>query len=39
VPTIKKETFIRLGWTALIWALSVVALGVVAYALRWLIKH
>jgi hypothetical protein len=25
----------RLGWMALIWAFSVSALGIVAYAIRW----
>lgn len=28
----------KLGWFALIWALSVAALGVVAMLIRWLIR-
>ncbi len=28
----------RLGWFALIWAMSVATLGAVAYLLRWAIK-
>jgi hypothetical protein len=28
----------RLGWMALIWAMSVAALGVVSLILRWWIK-
>jgi hypothetical protein len=28
----------RLGWMALIWAMSVVALGVVSLLIRWWIK-
>jgi hypothetical protein len=39
VPIIKKEALSRFGWLVLIWGISVLALGVVAYALRWLIKH
>ena len=28
----------RLAWMAAIWAASVAALGVVAYAIRWVLK-
>jgi len=28
----------RLGWMALIWVASVLALGAVAYGLRWWLK-
>lgn len=28
----------RVGWLVAIWAMSVAALGVVAYALRWALK-
>jgi hypothetical protein len=28
----------RLGWFVAIWAASVIALGAVAYALRWVLR-
>lgn len=28
----------RLAWMAAIWAASVAALGVIAYAIRWVLK-
>jgi hypothetical protein len=33
-----RTTIRQFGWLILIWAASVVALGVVAYALRWALK-
>ena len=33
-----RELARKLGWLALIWVLSVAALGVVAYLIRWLIR-
>ena len=33
-----KDLARKLGWFALIWALSVAALGVVAMLIRWLIR-
>ncbi|PRY96105.1 uncharacterized protein DUF2474 [Jezberella montanilacus] len=29
----------RFGWFVLIWAASVLALGIVAYGIRWMIRH
>jgi hypothetical protein len=33
-----RERFKKLGWFVLIWALSVAALGVVAWVIRWAIR-
>ncbi len=33
-----KDLARKLGWFALIWVLSVAALGVLAYLIRWLIR-
>ncbi len=33
-----RETLKKLGWFALIWALSVAALGAVALLIRWAIR-
>ncbi len=33
-----KDLVRKLGWFALIWLLSVAALGVVAMLIRWLIR-
>jgi hypothetical protein len=34
-PDRQRPLVVRLGWLALIWALSVAALGAVAMVLRW----
>ena len=33
-----RRSVTRLAWFVLIWALSVAAIGAVAYGLRWLLK-
>jgi len=38
MDTRKYPLAARLGWFALYWLASVVALGVVAYAIRWVIS-
>ena len=34
---IKRSTWIQIGWLVMIWSVSVAALGLVAYLLRWLL--
>ena len=38
MATPKSPLSARLGWFALYWLASVMALGVVAYAIRWAIS-
>lgn len=35
---IKRSTWIQIGWFVTIWTLSVAAMGLVAYALRWVLQ-
>jgi len=35
---ITRQGLVRLGWFVAIWAMSVAALGVVAYGIRWWLK-
>ena len=35
---IKRSTWIQIVWLVIIWSVSVAVMGVVAYALRWVLR-
>jgi len=38
VAIIKRSTWIQIVWLVIIWSVSVAVMGVVAYALRWVLR-